>query len=696
MTRPTRKLASAALFSLVSVCGLAVASDSSNLPLMPMPARVTQSEGSLTIDGSFSVQTTGCSGPQLSATLARFIAQISRQTGIPIRGGAHPTLSIECRNTGPDYPSLGDNESYQLHVASDVARLSAPSLAGVRHGLETFLQLIAPGSESFTVRALDIDDHPRFPWRGLMLDVSRHWMPAPVIRRNLDAMAAVKFNVFHWHLSDDQGFRVESKVFPKLHELGSDGRYYTQEEVRAIVDYARDRGIRVIPEFDVPGHASSWLTGYPQLASAPGPFHIERNWGIFEPTLDVSREETYQFLDALLGEMAALFPDPYFHIGGDEVLDREWRENPGIQAFERSHNLEDSLALHAYFNHRVQQILTKHGKIMIGWDEVLSPGLATDVVIQSWRGQKSLRDAALKGYHGLLSFGYYLDHMNPASFHYAVDPLGAEAKELNAQQAALILGGEACMWTEYVTEETLESRLWPRAAAIAERLWSRADLTDPASMYQRLEIVSRWLNWFDIQHRSGYARSLDRLAGDHAPPALRVLADSVEATGIDVRQDARHYSSSIALNRLVDAARPESESMRDLNATLDRLLADPARHHQELERLRTTFAGWEANPDSLKAILGGNFLGSEILPVSENLSKTGSLALRALQFLESGGRPSPQWVAEADRQLDQFEKPTSEVVLAAVRPVRTLIRAVGPPADSTGQARKLSLGGRDK
>ena len=152
-----------------------------------------------------------------------------------------------------------------------------------------------------------------------MIDCSRHWMPVEVIERNLEAMAAVKLNVLHWHLSDDQGFRVESKRFPRLQQLGSDGHFYTQDEVRHVIAYARDRGIRVVPEFDMPGHTTSWFVGYPELASAPGPYSIERSWGIFQPTMNPARQETYKFLDKLLGEMAALFPDSYFHVGGDEV-----------------------------------------------------------------------------------------------------------------------------------------------------------------------------------------------------------------------------------------------------------------------------------------------------------------------------------------------------------------------------------------
>ncbi len=652
---------------------------------MPMPAHVSPAEGKLVIDTDFSVRVSGYSNPQLADAVTRFTARVSRQTGIPFAGGERPTLTIECRSAAEDYPTLGEDESYQLEITPSQARLSAPSVLGALRGLQTFSPLIATDASSFFVPAIQIEDRPRFPWRGLMLDVSRHWMPVAVIQRNLDAMAAVKLNVFHWHLSDDQGFRVESKLFPKLHQLGSDGNFYTRDEVRSVIGYARDRGIRVVPEFDIPGHTTSWFAGYPELSSAPGSYRVERKWGIFEPTLDVSREEVYTFLDGLLGEMAGLFPDPYFHIGGDEVLDREWRENPAIQAFRGKNGINNSAELHSYFNRRVQQLLRKHSKKMIGWDEVLAPGLVSDVVIQSWQGQKSLRDAALKGYRGILSFGYYLDHVNSAAFHYQVDPLGAEAKELSAGEAQLILGGEACMWTEYVNEETVDSRLWPRAAAIAERLWSPANVTDSGGMYRRLETVSRWLEWFGVEHRSGYARMLDRLAGGNPAPALRVLADAVEALGIDVRQAARHYSSFVPLNRLADAARPESESVRELGEALGRLLSDPARHRQDLEAIRIVFTEWRANGTLLKPLLDSNFLLSEAAPLSENLSKTGAIGLKALQFLESGERAPADWVAEQKQELSRMEKPIAEVVLAAVRPVRTLLDAVSQPVPRTAR-----------
>jgi hexosaminidase len=608
---------------------------------MPMPWKVVSGSGRLRIDASFRVAGSGCVP---DAAVQRFTDRIFRQTGLSaIRLSAiKPTLVIECRERSAEWPVLGADESYQLDAHPEGAKLVAHTATGALRGMETFAQLVAPAEDGFQVPAIHIEDRPRYPWRGLMIDVSRHWMPVAVIERNIDAMAAVKLNVFHWHLSDDQGFRVESRKFPKLHELGSDGNYYTQAEIRRVVEYARDRGIRVIPEFDIPGHATSWLVGYPDLASTPGHYQIQRRWGIFEPTMDPTREETYRFLDTFLGEMAALFPDRYFHIGGDEVEDTQWKSSATIQAFALDHQLGTSAELHAYFNRRVQELLRKHGKIMIGWDEVLAPGLASNTVIQSWRGAQSMAEAAGKGYRSLLSAGYYLDHLLPASKHYTVDPGDGDRT----------LGGEACMWSEYVSAETVDSRIWPRMAAIAERFWSPADTRDLSSMYLRMEAVSRALDWVGLLHRRNYQPMLDRIGGGQPSEPLRILADACEALGIEVRRDARKYTSLIDLNRFVDAVRPESESVRQM---------EPA-------DLRAAFRLWADNDRRVER------LGiRELNGLSKDLSTLGAIGLQALEYAESG-RPAPrQWIAEQKQLLDRMEKPNAEVKLAAVRTVRSLL-----------------------
>ncbi len=643
--------------------------------LMPAPWKVDAAPGKLVIDSGFSVAATAYSDARLNSAMSRMVSRVSRQTGIPMReGSSKPELLIECREGGTQFPSLGEDESYRLDVSPDNARISAITVVGALRGLETFAQLISPGADGFAVPAIHIEDHPRFPWRGLMLDVSRHWMPVQVVERNLDAMAAVKLNVFHWHLSDDQGFRVESKRFPKLQEFGSDGKFYTQEEIRQVIAYARDRGIRVVPEFDIPGHTTSWFVGYPELASAPGPYAIERKWGIFKPTMDPTREETYAFLDAFIGEMAALFPDVYFHIGGDEVEETQWKQSPAIQSFARAHDIASSHDLHAYFNRRVQELLKKHAKTMIGWDEIFDRALAPDSVIQSWRGQGSLADVAKKGYRGILSFGYYLDHLKPASSHYAVDPLAGEARDLDQAQASRILGGEACMWSEYVSEETVDSRVWPRTAAIAEWLWSPKDVKDVASMYERMESLSRMLGWSGIEDRS--QSMLERISGGQPVEPVRILADASEALGIEGRRGVRKYTSQVPLNRFVDAVRPESETVRRLERAAATIAGAPSAAPAELAELRVKFTEWAANDARLRPLSKDDILVAELLPISRNLSVLGSIGLRALEYLQAPESNSGSWATEQIRALEKLQTPGAEVTLAAARPVRILLEAV--------------------
>jgi hexosaminidase len=671
------------------------------LPFMPMPAKVTTAEGAMQIDAGFRVAVNGYSDARLEAAIKRFTALVARQTGLllvpspqppnsgsrlPAPGPGQARLLVECRDRGPAYPTLGEDESYQLDISPAGARLSAPLVPGILRGLETFAQLVRPGPDGFEAPALHIEDRPRFPWRGLMLDVSRHWMPLAVVERNLDAMAAVKLNVFHWHLSDDQGFRVESKRYPRLAQDGSDGNFYTQAEVREVVAYARDRGIRVVPEFDMPGHTTSWFAGYPELASAPGPYSIERKWGVFDPIIDPAREETYVFLDNFLGEMAALFPDPYFHIGGDEVLDTQWKQSASIQAFARAHRLATGAELEAWFTRRVEKILRKHGKTMVGWDEILSPSLPPETVIQSWRGPTSLAQAAGKGYRSLLSFGYYLDHLQPASVLYANDPV-AGAVPLSSRNAARILGGEACMWTEYASAETVDSRVWPSMAAIAERFWSPAAVQDVDSMYARLEIVSRWLEWTGLKHRANRIL-LERLTGDQPAAPLRILAEASEALGIEGRRDVRAYTSLVPLNRFVDAVPPESEAVRRLEREVAACVPSQLQGRPETcPTLHATFSEWADIETALRPLAENNALVAELLPLAANLSAAGKIGLSALEYLDKDQPAPPGWIERQSQDLDRLEKPVAEVRLAAVRPVRRLLARVKPQSLANADVR---------
>ncbi|HEV8041111.1 MAG TPA: family 20 glycosylhydrolase, partial [Bryobacteraceae bacterium] len=590
----------------------------------------------------------------------RFLQTMARQTGIPFaEGSLDARLRIQCDSAGETIQKLGEDESYRLEVTTQRAVLSASNPLGILRGLATFLQLVEPGATSYEVPALVIEDKPRFPWRGLHLDVSRHWMPLEVVKRNLDGMAAVKLNVFHWHLSDDQGFRIESKRFPKLQELGSDGHYYTQDQVREVIAYARNRGIRVVPEFDMPGHATSWFVGYPQLASGPGPYSIERKFGIFDPAMDPSREATYEFLDGFIGEMTALFPDAFFHIGGDEVNGEQWKKTAHIQAFMNDHRIKDNHDLQAYFTKQVQRIVAKHGKRTEGWDEVLAAELPKDIVIQSWQGQKPLAEAARQGYSGILSAGYYLDHMEPASTLYQVDPLEQEAATLTSQEKSRILGGEVCMWSEYISPENVDSRIWPRTAAVAERFWSPQEIKDIASMYRRLDAVSRKLEWSGLTHLSSYLPMLRRMAGDQPIDALKILADVVQPANQDARDEANNTQQT-PLNRLVDAARSKSKTARDFAALVDKM---------DLPQIRAWLILWRENDAKLAPLLEKSFLLKEDIPASRDLSRLAAIGLEALDHHAS----------DQSAFLEQAKKLHAEVELAIVPSIEKLISRATEP-----------------
>ena len=636
--------------------------------LMPQPAKLTFGQGKLIIDQGFRVALAGHQDARIRAAAQRLIARLTRQTGMPLPAEmepdpTHATLTIHCERAGEAIPSLRDDESYALGVTPTEARLDAPTSTGLLRGIETFLQLVQPDHQAFTAPAVRIQDRPRFPWRGLVIDVARHWMPLQVLERNLDGMAALKLNVLHLHLTDDQGFRIQSKAFPRLHQMGSDGRYFTRQQIAHLVDYAAQRGIRILPEFEMPGHITSWFVGHPELASAPGPYQIERAWGVFNPCLDPTREETYALLDGFLGEMAKLFPDQYLHIGGDEVNGKQWSANSRIQEFLREHNLKGNAGLQAYFNRRLQAILKKHGKKMAGWDEIFHPDLPKDILVQSWRGQKSLAEAARQGYSGILSYGYYLDLIQPASAHYLVDPMDKDAAALTGEQKSRILGGEACMWSEYVSPETVDSRIWPRAAAVAERLWSPQEVKDPASMYRRLEAVSRHLDWLGLTHRSGYPLMLERLAGTSAIEPLKALAAVLEPVKDYARGRARRYTQQTPLNRLVDAVRPESDAAREFRELADRT------------HLRPWLTLWRDNHARLAPTLERSFLLNEVAPLSQDLAALGAAGLEALDYLQSGGRPPDAWLKEQRALLERAQQPRAELLIMVVPPIRKLVEA---------------------
>jgi hexosaminidase len=655
-----------------------VAAQSPSLNLMPMPASVQQGTGQLAITQSFSVSITGARDASLDSEVKRFTAQLSKQTGIPFRpkAGTTPTLTVHAGHGREAIQKLGEDESYQLTVTDSAAQLTSTTTLGALRGLQTFLQLVAITPNGFAVPVVTIKDQPRFPWRGTLIDVSRHFIPVDVLKRNLDAMAAVKLNVLHWHLSDDQGFRAESKVFPKLTGEGSEGKFYTQEEIRDLISDAHDRGIRVVPEFDTPGHSRSWFVGYPELASNPGPFTVDNENGP-ESVTDPTREETYKFLDKFVAEMGKLFPDEYFHIGGDEVDGKFWDSNPKIQTFKQSHGMKTNGDLQTYYNQHLEKILTKNHKIMVGWDEILHPDLPKNIVVQSWRGQQSLAAAAQQGYRGMLSYGYYLDLMWPAARHYATDPMSGAAANLTPEQKKLILGGESCQWAEWVTPENVDSHIWPRNAVVAERLWSPQDVTDVASMYARMHAVSLKLETLGLMHNAARERMLHRMAGNEDVTALRVLADVVEPV-----KDYNRWDDSkgpidfhVPLTHMIDAVYPESDTAREFAALVQTYIQSGGKDKAAGAQIRSWLTLWRDNDAKLHPLLRQSSLLQESTPLSQNLAMLAAAGLQALDYLDRG-QPEPDlWKTQQMAVIDQAKKPNAGLLLVVTAPVQQLVEA---------------------
>lgn len=663
--------------------GPATPASPSQLALMPAPASVQLQTGRLAITSAFSVATKGYADDRLRGGIARMTRRLAGRTVLTLPldlavDANTATLVVQCERAGAAVPSINEDESYRLEITDKQARLSAPTVVGALRGLETFLQLVQGDREGHYLPAVTIQDQPRFPWRGLLIDIARHYQPPEVLKRNLDAMAAVKLNVLHWHLTEDQGFRVESKKFPKLHTLGSDGLYYTQDQVREIINYAAERGIRVMPEFDIPGHATSWLVGHPELGSAPGPYKIERAAGIFEPALDPTRDETYKFLDGFLGEMAALFPDAYLHIGGDENEGKQWDRNQQIQAFMKDKGIKDNHALQAYFNQRVLKILQKHGKKMIGWDEILHPDLPKDAMIHSWRGPASLAEAAKKGYDGILSAGYYIDLIYPASQHYRADPLPADST-LTPEEAKHVLGGEATMWAEWVSPETIDSRIWPRTAAIAERLWSPRTVTDVGDMYKRLAVISRQLEELGLTHDRNYPVILRRLANSDDIGPLRKLVSVIEPVKEYKRYQVRPQTMLSPLTGLVDAARPDSDAARQFASMVDGLLSDAPRFGLYRSDIRDSLTGWRDAGTALGPMIDRAPALEEARPLARNLADVAAAGLEAIAYLSTGNSATAQWRDAQLAKLDEAAKPKAALELVVIPSVRKLVIAAAEP-----------------
>jgi hexosaminidase len=516
--------------------------------LVPRPAQLTPAPGSLRLADIATVTVSDPADDELRA-LGDFTRLLWRTAvGVDLTlqrdpAEASPTGRIELRMTPV---RQGSSEAYQLAVSPTTITISAAGHAGLFYGVQTLRQLLPPsGSQlagSHTIPAVTIRDEPRFEYRGMHLDVGRHTFPVAFIKRYLDLMAMYKLNTFHWHLTEDQGWRIEIEGYPRLTEIGSCRKetileknfdpyvgddtpycgFYTQDEVREIVAYAADRFITVIPEIEMPGHSLAALAAYPEFACTPGPFEVATTWGVHED-IYCPKEETFAFLENVLLEVLELFPSTYVHIGGDEAPKARWEESEIAQEVIRREGLADEHELQSWFIQRIEQFLLAHGRRLIGWDEILEGGLAPEATVMSWRGMAGGIEAARHGHDVVMTptshvyFDYYqgdpdsepltIGGYTPLEKVYAFEPV---PDELSTAEAEHVLGAQGNVWTEYMkTPDYVEYMVFPRLLALSEVVWTPRARRDWDDFTRRLPAHFRLLGSHDVNFRIPHVRGLE-------------------------------------------------------------------------------------------------------------------------------------------------------------------------------------------
>ena len=512
-----------------------------SIGIIPLPSTYELKPGTFYITGQSSIGIDK-SDPEMTALANYFNEEISDATG----------FSLPVNNSGTIIFQLGEHkelgeEGYQLSISADQLILSAYKHHGIFNGIQSVLQLLPPEIKSKTVQAdatwsincIEVTDKPQFAWRGLMLDVSRHFFTKQEVKKFIDQMAEYKYNVFHWHLTDDQGWRLEVKSLPRLTAIGawraprvgnwwerepqlptdslSYGGYYTTEDIREIVEYAQQRYVTIVPEIDIPGHSMAALSAYPEISCTGGPFHVNVGNTFYteiENSLCAGNEQTFEVLDSVFAEVARLFPSPYIHIGGDECYKGFWEKCPKCKMRMQKEHLKNLEELQSYFVKRVAAMVQKRGKQVIGWDEILEGGLAPEAIVMSWRGMKGGIEAAKQGHSVIMTptDHCYLDFYQGDP---TVEPNTYSMLRLqdcykyqlipDSVDASLIMGGQGNLWTESVPHyRQVEYMIWPRALAISETLWTDARLRNWKFFVNRVE------QQFERFDRSGvnYARSI--------------------------------------------------------------------------------------------------------------------------------------------------------------------------------------------
>ncbi len=702
----------AALVPLASAQTVASSRGQAASLLMPTPASARFDADSPTVFGRISTALPQDAGPILRSASLRLVqrlhAMAAPQSAV---ASALALLQVQviCVCARGSGLALHGDESSTIRLTKRGAEIRANTEVGVLRAFATITQLAQPAVDGFTLPTGEITDRPRFPWRGLMIDVARHFQSVAAIKRQIDAMELVKLNVLHLHLSDNEGFRLESRRFPKLHTIASNGEYYTQAQIRELVAYAANRGVRVVPEIDLPGHSRAITAAYPFLSSD--------TTGARTAEIDPTRESTYAFVSDLLTEVATLFPDPYLHVGADEVNAAQWNRNPAIQRYMRANNLPNAHALQARFTTRVHGIVQRLGKTMIGWDEILAPDLPSSVVVQSWRSSTQSARAAQHGHQVIVSAGNYLDWLTPSDSLHRMDPFDMRAfglaasdrdvlrgtrletaipegfvtdlqARLTADDERKILGGEAAMWTELVTEEKLDATIWPRTAAVADQLWApRGTVTAPLD--ERIAAVAAGLERIGLQHRRSPVAMRRRLAPEGGEP-LEVIAQALEPVKFYAHNHKARGQGSPPqqFTALADALSPESATAVRFNR-LAREWSPSARGAGD--ELRALLVQWRDQQAAMETLIDRYPALADAREASRDLAVLAGGALDAMDQIERGTLPSAQWRARLQPVLDRqasyvtaaknfvqsfvTPQPPGDLLLAPLAGLRRLIEA---------------------
>ncbi|HEU0276297.1 MAG TPA: family 20 glycosylhydrolase [Rhodanobacteraceae bacterium] len=466
--------------------------------IVPEPAHLVAGQGAFTFTSHTRIEAPTDARAQW---IAHFLAdKIAAQTGHVLPVVKAPAFG---RITLRIDPAITGDEAYHLDVTPDRIIIAAHDNRGLLWGVQTLRQLLPLQHETpTTIPAVGIQDAPRYPWRGVMLDVARHFYPVAFVKQQIALASYYKLDVFHWHLTDDQGWRIQIKRYPKLTSVGAwrtdaDGQryggFYTQKEIRDVVDYARQRGVMVVPEIEMPGHSSAAIAAYPELSCNDEKIKVPTTWGVFDHADCVAKDSTYRFLENVLDEVINLFPSPYVHIGGDEVPPGVWANCAACNQLAQEHGLQGEPGLHGYFVNRIRKYLAGRGKMLVGWDEILEGKLNPGAVVEVWRGEDEAKKAFANGNRIILAGPFYLDRpISDMTLEdlYRADPLD---QPLYLDHTSQVLGGEAPLWSERATPVNAAAKLYPRLLAIAEHFWNPA-AHDWSDFHRRARAQEAWLD----------------------------------------------------------------------------------------------------------------------------------------------------------------------------------------------------------